>query len=257
MNVLNISRQKLVVSLWVAFIASVPLSTVANDLVPAGAQSDEQISVWVDDASLSVFVSQLARITGRQVDVDKEIEGRISGRFNGSMAEALSSVTDQFPVLIDISDTSLRVSSEDQRYEATVPIEVASVSETLQGELLAGLLPGNNIQFNADSVVIDGHPAFVERTVRSLTSTVVEPSLGIVSEASDDQVPDSTSEQLSENVVNQLVVVDSAATVMVEETVLDESDGADTSASVEASTDRPVGPKTIDWVTDIPGFETF
>jgi len=205
--------------------ASMALQLPANaeDAVPPDSQSDERLSVWVDNATLSVFVSQLALLTGRQATVDESVEGRISGRFDGSMSETLGTVTEQYPVLFDMDDTTLGVVPETDRSSATVSLGDSRLNEQLQTELLAGLLPGNSIDIRDSDIVIHGHPSFVKR-MGDIGNDI------------------------------QSAVVDVAASVMVEDLVAKEPD---TGISEASSSGESQASRDIEWVTDIPGFDTF
>ena len=232
--------------------ASMALQLPANaeDAVPPDSQSDERLSVWVDNATLSVFVSQLALLTGRQATVDESVEGRISGRFDGSMSETLGTVTEQYPVLFDMDDTTLGVVPETDRSSATVSLGDSRLNEQLQTELLAGLLPGNSIDIRDSDIVIHGHPSFVKRMVKTVTSAVAKLAPADPLLSSDDDV--SAQGDIGNDI--QSAVVDVAASVMVEDLVAKEPD---TGISEASSSGESQASRDIEWVTDIPGFDTF
>ena len=196
-----------------------------DNVVPPERQSDERISVWVDDASLGIFVSQLATITGREARIEGDMTATVSGIFNGSMLDALEEVREQTPVIFDMDETSLAVVPESARSSATVVLGTTTSDDQLLKTLMTDMPPGNDILLRDGEAFISGHPAFVERTANTM----------IVAFAKTD--------------LTEPVVVSAAAKVMQSEDV--------TEPDESVQTETASAPKPIRWVTDIPGFDTF
>ena len=205
------------------------------DVVPPEQQSDERISVWVDDASLSLFVSQLATITGRDAQVEGEMAATVSGTFNGSVLDALSEVREQTPVIFDMDETSLAVAPESARSSATVVLGTSASDDQLLKTLMTDMPPGNDILVRDGEALISGHPAFVQRTAKTMTVAYAKTA------------------------VTEPVVVSAAAQVIPSEDITEPDKAVQTEAvQTEAvQTEAASKPKPIKWVTDIPGFDTF
>ena len=137
-------------------------------ITPPEFQSDARISVWVNDAPLSVFVTQLASITGRDVSIEGDFSGKVSGNFNGSMADTLLAMSDQFPVIFDMSSSSLSVVPESAKTTATVALGNSVVDDELLKTVMSNVLTGNDIDVREGEVVISGHPSFVKRVASTV-----------------------------------------------------------------------------------------
>lgn len=243
----------------------------AEDVVPAREQSDEKISVWANNATLEVFVSQLAVMTGRRVEIEDGLEARVSGRFNGSMVDTLNAVTEQHQMLFDLDQNVLGVVAESARSSATIPLNGSSIDEALQASLSFDGLAGNEIQLRDDEVLVSGHPQFVKRVAKIVATSVADAGQKLDTEQAPGQqvsVESLTVENLLDSALDASAdsnaalpsepgltserVIDAAATVMLEQAA-DESLSEGTSDAVTASP----SPRPIRWVTDIPGFETF
>jgi len=239
----------------------------ADDVVPANVQSDAHISVWVDNAPLNLFVSQLALITGRKAAIAGELEGLVSGRFNGSMVDTLSDVGDQYPVLFDLDDSTLSATSDAERSSATIAIGEASLDESLKARLLDGLIPGNSVEMREREVVVSGHPTFVNRTAKEVTSAAarLEQNTGESSAQKLVVMGDNTamSGEVDATQDVQEPVIDAAAQLLVDDEIAD-AVGEDRSAEPSEPSEPSEPTSVVDsqsggvqWVTDIPGYETF
>ena len=211
-----------------------------DDVVPPELQSDEQISVWVDDASLGLFVSQLATITGREAQVEGEMTATVSGIFNGSILDALSEVREQTPVIFDMDETTLAVVPESARSMTTVTLGTTAADDQLLKTLMTDMPPGNDILVRDGEALISGHPAFVQRTAKTMTV-----AFGKIEKV---QIA-ATAEKAAKVDLTEPVVADAAAQAMLREDV------AVPDASVQTETAST--PRPIRWVTDIPGYDTF
>lgn len=266
-----------------AFVCCVSASTLlAEDIVPDKFQSDAQINVWVDNASLDLFVSQLAVITGRDASIEGNLQGKVSGRFNGSMMDTLSDVGEQFPVLFDLDDNVLGAVTETERSNATIALGGVALDEQTKTILLDRLLPGNRLDMRNDEVVVSGHPSFVNRIAKTVTLAVAraEPAMAvqatktsnefaldvpIASTETDDPsvATDDTSLAIDdasiatdatiEDVQSNDIVIDTASQLILDEAANESLrvGSPETAFANELKTDG------ILWVTDIPGFETF
>jgi len=233
----------------------------ADDAVPSRLQTDEQISVWVDDASLSLFIVQLASITGREATIQGDLTSRISGRFNGSLVDTLAAVGEQFGVLFDLDEDTLGAVPYSDRSSATIALGSVVLDEPLKTTLAEGLIAGNRLDIRESEVVVSGHPSFVSRQAKTLISAIARPT----------SEPGATEQFSASSVVDQLFedgagradlvqssevaepVLDAAAPV-----ILDEAAGEiDAAQPLEAAAVSKSAPREIRWVTDIPGYETF
>lgn len=230
----------------------------AQNIVPAKVQSDEQVTVWVNNAPLKTFVSQLATITGRKAYVIGELEGTVSGRFNGSMAETLSTVGEAYPVLFELDENSLAAVSDSEKSEATIALNETVDEQAMQSTLSADLLPGNDVQVGNGEVVVSGHPEFVRRMSASVASYIdgsysAETTADAESDTNSDadtgvEVAQSGVVDNNDNsVLNADPVVDVATSQMIN------NDSKDVSAVNQSETVS----RKIRSVTDIPGFNTF
>lgn len=242
----------------------------AEENVADQAYSDEQISVWANNASLELFVSQLPGMTERRISIASDLEIRVSGRFNGSMVDALNALSEQHQMLFDLDENMLSVVAESAREKATVPLTGSSIEEVLQRSSTIGKLRGNEVKPRDGEVLISGHPEFVRRVAKLVATSVadarpednthqisddrgvvdpvdqdlastkalvpVEPLSGLLSESDTGSAPE--------------LVTDAAASVLVEQA----SEVSSTDDAVDITASRP---REIRWVTDIPGFDTF
>lgn len=184
-----------------------------------------QVSVWVDNASIDFVVGQLAYLSGRQSIIDGELSGRVSGRFSGSMGATLTALSTTYPVLFDVDDKSLHAVSSDSRSSVSIALDDPELVSKYESEWLDGVLPGNTVEFREDAIWLSGHPAFVKRRARSITSSIATDGL-----------------RLPASVVN-----DAGATAMLR----------DIQEEAQPTPARAQLTKPIKWVTDIPGFNTF
>ena len=234
----------------------------AEDVVPARAQSDEQISVWANNATLELFVSQLAGMTGRRAAIEQGVEGRVSGRFNGTMVDALNAVSEQHQMLFDLDQNVLSVAAESARSSAIIPLSGSSIDDVLKSSMSSDGLTGNEIELRKDEVVVSGHPDFVKRVAGLVTTAVADAgqetdvqqaaSERPASEALADPaaaMPAETESASTLDTASSEQVTDAAASIMIEQDAEASSRGSGSDTAGSAPRFR--------WVTDIPGYETF
>lgn len=241
-----------------------------DDVVPPRVQSDDRINVWVNEAPLSLFVSQLATITNRTAAVDGDISGTVSGQFNGSLTETLITLSEQAPVIFDLSNTSLGVVPESSRQTLTVALADTSLDDAELKALIADIPPGNDIAILDTAIQISGHPTYVQRMAAMISPVdttidepVDEPVDESLAQSSVDQVIEDTSQpEVSDQLVASDELQDDVVDVQVEQTTVTDlaaqqllSDDADSEALVTDETAS--ASKPIRSVTDIPGFFTF
>lgn len=211
-------------------------SAYAQQLSVEDARS-AKVDVWVDDAPLNLFIEQLAHMTGRVAEVQEGLNGKISGRFNGSMADTLGAVHSQFPVLLFLDDKTLGIVDEEQLVSATIMTGEGILDPETASDLMDGLLPGNSVDVRAGEVFVRGHPTFVNQMASNLASTIKEI----------ERAPDDASAPIS-------AVVELANEQSIS---LANDDAGELEAGEETPVVRQSGTKRYLWVTDIPGFDTF
>ena len=208
-----------------------------NDIVPAKVQSDSQMSVWANNASLDLFVEQLASLTGRNVSIEGDLQGEVSGSFNGSLRDTLSEVSEQFPILFDLDDKMLGVVPVAMSERQSIAFNDTVLDAPMQKAMLVDLLPGNAVQFDDENeqVIVSGHPDFVERTVARVGLAMAEanPQNSAIVDSDEDNEP------AESPTIDQEIV----------------ATGDDQIQPVSEASGSADG--TIRWVTDIPGFDTF
>ena len=255
-------------------------AVLAEDLVPPRAQSDEQISVWVNNATLDMFVSQLAGMTGRRAEIGDGVEGKISGRFNGSLVDTLNTLSEQHQILFDLDQSVLGVAPESA--QTSTMIASSSVNdEVLQSSLNTDGLTGNEIEIRKDEIVVSGHPNFVKRFARLVTTAVADAgkdteisqatsegsatetlagsaAAAVPAELETDSTADLASKQVTNEATNEAInkrqmveqVTDATANVITEQAAEESLSGGGSDTATSAA---PV----FRWVTDIPGYDTF
>jgi len=240
-----------VASTVIMFYALPGAATAATSNTPATeavtAQSDA-IIVWVHSAPLELMIRQLAGMSDLEVAIDGELAGQVSGRFSGSLEDTLSELSSTHGVLFDVQGEILH---------ATGQSESSSVSIALSGPArdngVAGLLgrtdatwPGNTVELREDAVRISGHPNFVKRTARELTTEIAALGSKSPKEAEVSPVELSISLDISEPATDESVA-DAGSEAMLQ----------DIQQEGNIESDRASAAEPIRWVTDIPGFTTF
>ncbi len=208
-------------------------------------QPGPEVSIWVDDASLDMVIQQLAQMSGSEVAIDGELDGKVSGRFSGTMHETLATLSESYPVLFDLSDDTLHVVNKSEQSSVAIAMSTPSLDEAYRASLMEGLVSGNDIEFRDDSVRVSGHPAFVKRTAKSITTAMADAGARAQANPSEDAVAKAESEANPESEAD--TVVDAGAKVLVD----------DMQDDVKPASERASLSKPIEWVTDIPGYNTF
>lgn len=184
--------------------------------------TDTEVNIWVDNAPMALFIEQLAGLSGRTAEIDAALAGTISGRYLGSINDTLRVVSGDFSVLFDVDKTVIRAADQSAKTSASIPLGGTKLEAEVIDNLSSQLFPGNTIEFEKATVRVTGHPAFVQRL-----SLLVGKEIAVAREA--------------------FAVIDRASNAILED-IKQDAEETETQTNVSRS---------IDWVTDIPGFNTF
>ncbi len=242
-------RKNILVS---ARIVTLTLSTLycagaaATTVVEAGLVNAPEVNVWADSAPLSLVIKQLGDMSELNVAIEGELEGHVSGRYTGSLQGALSSLSSTHGILFDLQDDTLHVTSEAESSSVSIALAGQALVEAINGSLgeTNQTWSGNSVEFREDAVRVTGHPNFVKRTARQLTTQIA----GLGSKA-----PETTESvvvellELDDSEIESVSVSDAGSQVLLQD--IQEED--------KPETERASLSKPIRWVTDIPGFTTF
>lgn len=225
----------------------------------AGLLDAPEVNVWADSAPLNLVIEQLGDMSQLNVAIEGELEGHVSGRYAGSLQGALSSLSSTHGVLFDLQDDTLHVTSEAESSSVSIALAGQALVEAIDGSLgkTSQTWSGNSVEFREDAVRITGHPNFVKRTAKQLTTQIAglgskTPEISEISEISEIvKAPEAP-----ESVVVELPPLDDFEV----EPVSDAGSQAllqDIQEEGKPDSERASLSKPIRWVTDIPGFTTF
>lgn len=278
----NAIVRRLTLRVRLAYLAVGVLSTATLQVYAAEAltdpvDGDTSINLWVDRAPLDLFIVELATTIGREAVIEAPLDGQVSGRFNGKLNDTLAQLSEQYSLLFDVDDRVLGAVPESARSNASVALVNVDLDDSVALALLDNLLPGNTVDLHEDMVTVSGHPSFVKRAARYVATEVslaeqaaseFTLDLSLDSDVQIDVIADVDAIADVNPVGDVEVVADVAADVAVDvaATADAEINSIDTAAQVmvddslqsnqEAQQDQSVSNK-IEWVTDIPGFDTF
>jgi hypothetical protein len=190
--------------------------------------NEAEINIWVDNASLNLFVSQLAIISGRTPQVDGVLPGIISGRFTGSVEQTLDALSDSYPILFDVDGDVLRAVDKSALSNVSIAMSDSTLGDVFMSELDGDLMPGNSIEFREDSIRVSGHPSFVKRSASRITAEIAD----------------------TEARTKAATGVDAGSREMI-------NDIQTVKKAEDAVTKEEGGRRPILSVTDIPGYTTF
>lgn len=217
-----------------AGVSQADTTTPSEDATPAGVIiSAPEFSFWVDAAPMTMVIDQLAALAGKSAEIEGLAEVPVSGRFSGSLDKLLTELSSQYPVAFDVEGDVLRANDASALTSVSIAMLSSELDGNLKDELLVSEGPGNKLEFREDAVRISGHPAFVKRTARSITTALVKARGEVLAGAPEPQ----TAETIAD-----------AGSVEVLADIKDED---------KAPTDQASLSKPIRWVTDIPGYNTF
>lgn len=212
-------------SLFLAACLSFAMPAVSAAEISA---DEAEVNIWVDNASLNLFVSQLASISGKTPQIEGVLPGIISGRFTGSVEQTLNALSDSYPILFDVEGDVLRAIDKSALSNVSIAMSDRSLEDVFKSELDGDLIPGNSIEIREDSIWVSGHPSFVKRSASRIAAELADM-------------------KTRDNAVN---VVDSGSKEMI-------NDIKAVSKTDEAVVKAEGGRRPILSVTDIPGYNTF
>jgi len=254
---------------------------------------EQRIEFWVHEAPLSVVIEQIANLTGRSVDISGAIEGKVSGTFDNSLLETLTSFSGDYQLLFDLDADTLYAIKNHAKSVASVEVFSAKRTQEIQDEWRAESLPGSRFDITDGRVKLSGHPAFVHRITQALSGnrvqaiapTMLPPDLKLTtkrlvipevtleqseqsstaeSHPSDNEFSEvsisreiSESSQMPLSASGEISAVEklTGAVTMPRETVIEEL-VADEKPAVKTNASGALA-EDINWVTEIPGFSTF
>ena len=232
----------------------------------ASEELDPTVDMWVNDAPLSVVIGQLAELSGKSVAITGPIEGQVSGRLSGTLTDTLGSLSEQHGVLFDLQGESLSATSGQALSKVSIVMAGAELDEALKHSVQDELMPGNAIEIQDKLVKLSGHPDFVKRVAKRLTTelAVSRADESIQSPVDEAVVVDAES-VTPPVVVAPRVVVEAAPvkSIVIAPTVAAIDDAGAEAMLVDIETEKSpdsdavTDNESIDWVTDIPGFSTF
>lgn len=221
-------------------------ASTATTGIEEGLVNAPEVNVWADSAPLSLVIEQLGEMSELDVAIEGELEGHVSGRYTGSLQGALSSLSSTHGILFDLQDDILHVTSDAASSSVSIALAGPALEKAIDGSLgeTNQTWSGNSVEFREDAVRITGHPNFVKRTARQLTTEIA--GLGSkVPEASEAPAP--AAELPALDALEDEPLVDAGSQALLQD-IQEESKPENERASLA---------KPIRWVTDIPGFTTF
>lgn len=143
------------------------LNTATN---VSASELNKTIDLWMNDAPLTHVIHQLAELSGGKANITGALEGQVSGRFYGTVAQTLQTLSQEHDVLFDLQDDILHATSNRALSEVSIVMPGAALNDTLRSSMQSTLMPGNNIDVQDELVKLSGHPDFVKRTARLLAA---------------------------------------------------------------------------------------
>jgi len=212
-------------SLFIAACLSL-MGTGVNAAETSAGEAD--VNIWVDNASLNLFISQLASISGKTPQIEGVLPGIISGRFTGSIEQTLNALSDSYPILFDVEGDVLRAVDKSALSNVSIAMTDTMLADRFKSELDNDLVPGNSIEVREDSIRVSGHPSFVKRSASMITAEIAD----------------------TEARAKAATLVDAGAQEMEKD--IKTVNKVDNEVVSSEATRRPILS-----VTDIPGFNTF
>lgn len=199
---------------WRSSAAAIALclaSTVGTLTSASASELDRTIDLWMNEAPLTHVIHQLAEMSGGKADITGSVEGVVSGRFFGTVAQTLETLSDEHNVLFDLQDDTLHVTSKRALSEVSMVMAGADLDDSLKDSMQSGLMPGNDIEIQDDLVKLSGHPDFVKRVARRLAAELAitrAKEIEMSAQAETETVETETAEEIVQNAV--LAVEESA-----------------------------------------------
>ena len=158
-------------SLFLAACLSLAMPAVSAAEISA---DEADVNIWVDNASLELFISQLASLSGKTPQIEGVQPGIISGRFTGSVEQALNVLSNKYPILFDVEGDVLRAIDKSALSNVSIAMSDTSLGDVFKSELDGDLIPGNRIEFREDSIWVSGHPSFVKRSASRINAELAD-----------------------------------------------------------------------------------
>lgn len=131
---------------------------------------NKTIDLWMNEAPLTHVIHQLAELSGGDANITGPVEGQVSGRFSGTVADTLETLSEDYNVLFDRQGDTLNATSKRALSEVSIVMTGAELNNTLKNSMQNGLMPGNAIDIQDELVKLSGHPDFVKRIARQLAA---------------------------------------------------------------------------------------
>lgn len=145
------------------------LSSLAN-----GSSETPVLNVWANKAPASLVIQQVAELGGRELDAAEPLEGTLTGQFSGTVVEALGEIADQVPVVFDMDKSTLSVMGAHEKKVSSIVSGDNRLDDAMRTELTSNLMPGNEVVFHENEVIVSGHPNFVKRTAQVITGALAD-----------------------------------------------------------------------------------
>ena len=124
----------------------------------------------MNEAPITHVIHQLAELSGGDANITGAVEGQVSGRFSGTVAETLKTLSEEHNILFDMQGDTLNATSKRALSEVSMVMAGAELNDTLKNSMQSGLMPGNAIDIQDELVKLSGHPDFVKRIARQLAA---------------------------------------------------------------------------------------
>ena len=131
---------------------------------------NKSIDLWMNEAPLTHVIHQLAELSGGDANITGSVDGLVSGRFSGTVADTLETLSEEHDVLFDMQGDTLNATSKRALSEVSMVMAGAELNDTLKSSMQNGLMPGNAIDIQDELVKLSGHPDFVKRMARQLAA---------------------------------------------------------------------------------------
>jgi hypothetical protein len=92
-------RQKLVLAMVMLALLPCRLAFASDNSVA--------LDIWVQQAPLEMVIEQIASVAGKSVKITGVIDGQVSGRFSGNLADTLTMLSATHDVSFDLQDNNL------------------------------------------------------------------------------------------------------------------------------------------------------
>lgn len=174
---------------------------------------NKSIDLWMNEAPLTHVIHQLAELSGGDANITGSVDGLVSGRFSGTVADTLETLSEEHDVLFDMQGDTLNATSKRALSEVSMVMAGAELNDTLKSSMQNGLMPGNAIDIQDELVKLSGHPDFVKRMARQLAAELA------ITRAAELEM----SAQAESTAENARTKVQSAASVMAEPVVTEKT----------------------------------